>query len=100
VYDRKAFAAINPKNEFDILKRLQDCPYVVQTIDFYENAQLEVPNNLPQFPDDTLAYMRTGTTLRTDLQCMAMELCLGDFFDLIKTNGPILCRQLLASLFT
>ena len=38
VYDRKSVSAISPRNEFDILQRLQDCPFILQSLAFYTNA--------------------------------------------------------------
>ena len=89
----------NTKSEFEILQRLQDCPFVLRSFEFYENAKVCVPNSLPQDANDHCAHLRTGVSVKNDVQCMTMELCQGDFFDLIESKGSIPDRQLMSSLF-
>jgi len=58
-----------------------------------------IPNNLPREEGDSLAVHRTGTTTITDKECLVVELCQSDLFDLISKVGPITDRQLLRAMF-
>lgn len=64
----------------------EKCPnFILKPLQYTSDAHVEVPNNLPTGENDVFyAQYRTGTTVRKDVQSIALELCKCDLFDLLE----------------
>lgn len=89
------------KKEFKILSLVQGHPNFVKILDFRKDVgKVNVPNNLPESPDDVCAPYRYGTKSFTDATCMSMELSeFGDLFDIVKSSGGFKSIPLVRHLF-
>lgn len=99
VFEGKDTNTCSPKAEFELLQQLADCPYVLNALDYSEQATLALPDSLLAEIRQEYTGLAFAEKLQGPVQCMAVELCRCDLFDLISKVGAVTDHSLLCALF-